>query len=274
MAKKNGHDDSENENVTRFPDPRERKEIEHRLRAANDRLTPKGEPILNLPPTIKNMCIVLLVVHAVIALLDYLPQDWHGTAAVDWHGTAAVDWIIGNFGFYVLRYTGDMPFSWQGIVSPVSHMLLHGGWLHLAVNVTMFAAFGAGLERVIGGRKLVVLFLVTGIIGAFAHALIYMVYGASGSAALFPHPEAPLVGASGGISGLFGGVLMMAHDKGLMGGYKRLAPFVAIWILISLFFGFFGMPGAEGPIAWTTHIGGFVAGLLLYRPVARSKIFN
>lgn len=272
MPNKNGHDDSDNENVTRFPDPRERREAEHRLRAANDRATPKGEPILNLPPMIKALCIALIAVHIPVGILQFLAGDPAHPPANPVYGEI-YGWILDNFGFFVLRYTGDMPFGWQGIVSPVSHMFLHGGWLHLTVNVTMFAAFGAGLERVIGGRKLAALFIATGAIGAFVHAFIYMVYGASGSAALFPHPEAPLVGASGGISGLFGGVLMMANDKGLMGGYKRLVPFVVIWILISVFFGFFGMPGAEGPIAWTTHIGGFIAGLLLYRPVARSKIF-
>jgi membrane associated rhomboid family serine protease len=272
MAKKNGHDDSENENVTRFPDPRERREFEHRLRAANDRAQP-NEPILNLPPMIKALCLALIVVHVPVGFLQFMSGNGEDAAANPVYGQA-YGWVLDNFGFYVRRYTGEMPFGWQGIMSPFSHMLLHGGWLHLAVNVAMMAAFGAGLERVIGGRKLVALFITTGLLGAFVHAAIYMVYGISGSAALFPHPEAPLVGASGGISGLFGGVLMMAHDKGLMGGYKRLLPFIGIWILISVFFGFFGMPGAEGPIAWTTHIGGFVAGLLLYRPVARSKIFG
>lgn len=270
MTNKNGHDDSENQNVTRFPDPRERREVEHRLRAANDRALPKREPILNLPPMVGGLCLALIAVHVPVGILQFLGD---GPANPSVYGQV-YGWILDNLGFLVLRYTGEMPFGWQAIVSPVSHMFLHGGWLHLAVNVAMCAAFGAGLERVIGGKKLAALFLATGIIGAFVHAFVYMVYGVSGSAALFPHPEAPLVGASGGISGLFGGVLMMAHDKGLMGGYRRLAPFIVIWILISVFFGFFGMPGAEGHIAWTTHIGGFVAGLLLYRPVARSKIFT
>jgi membrane associated rhomboid family serine protease len=265
MVKSNGHDESEDPKIARFPDARERQELERRLKAANDRL-PGGEPILNLPPVVKWFCILLILVQVFVQLLLWLPADWHGEAVADW--------LIGNFAFFVLRYTGDMPFGWQGIVSPVSHMLLHGGWLHLGVNVATLAAFGAGLEKTIGGKRLAALFFVTGIIGAFTHTVMYVLYGASGNAMLFPHPEAPLIGASGGISGLFGGILMMAQDRGLMGGYKKLLPFVAIWILISVFFGFFGMPGAEGPIAWTVHIGGFIAGLLLYRPFARSKIFK
>lgn len=263
MSNKNGHDDSEDPKIARFPDARARKEQEHRLKVANDRATP-SEPMLNLPPVIKILCIIIIAIQVLVQLLEWAPADWGGDAAVDW--------IIGNLGFFVLRYTGDMPFGWQGIVSPVSHMFLHGGWLHLSINIATMAAFGAGLERFIGGKRLAILFFVTGILGAATHLVMYKLYGVAGDAALFPHPEAPLVGASGGISGLFGGVLMMAQDRGLMGGYKRLLPFVAIWILISVFFGFFGMPGAEGPIAWTTHIGGFVAGLLLYRPLVRLKV--
>jgi membrane associated rhomboid family serine protease len=86
--------------------------------------------------------------------------------------------------------------------------------------------------------------------------------------------DAPLIGASGGISGLFGAVLMMAQQRGQMGGWRALLPFIAIWILISLFFGYFGMPGAEGPIAWTAHVGGFIAGILIYRPLASSRILR
>ncbi len=264
MAKKNGHDDSEDSNIAKFPDSRERREIERRFRVANDQ-KPPSEPILNLPPMVKWLCVALIAIQAAVWVLELLPDDMHGLDIVDW--------LVGNFGFFVLRYTGGMPFGWQGIVSPVTHMFLHGGWLHLAVNIATLAAFGAGIERTVGSKRLAVLFFATGIIGAFVHAVVYIVYGASGNAALFPHPEAPLVGASGGISGLFGAVLMMAQERGLMGGYAKLLPFVAIWVLISVFFGFFGMPGAEGPIAWTVHIGGFIAGLLLYRPVARSKIF-
>jgi membrane associated rhomboid family serine protease len=256
MSNKNGHDDEEEaSNVHKFPGSREMREIEQRMRVANDR-KPAREPILNLPPVVKWLCLALIVIQAV---LEVMPEQ-------------TAEEVVEALGFYVPRYTGGMPFGWEGAVAPFTHMFLHGGWLHLAVNVLTLAAFGAGIERTIGGKKLTLLFLVTGIIGAFTHVVAFVVYGAASGSGLFQHPEAPLIGASGGISGLFGAVLMMAQDRGLMGGYAKLAPFVVIWIIISLFFGVYGMPGAEGPIAWTTHIGGFIAGLLLYRPVARMKL--
>lgn len=251
MAKKNGHDtednDSEDAKIARFPDARERAEIERRLKAANDR-TPalRGEPAVNLPPTVKALCLTLLTMQLVM----------------EFSAPGVADTLVDNLAFFTGRYTGAMDFGWQGVAAPVTHMLLHGGWLHLAINVATLAAFGAGIEKDIGGPKLGLLFFGTGIFGALTHLLIY------------PDMGAPLIGASGGISGLFGAVLMMAQQRGQMGGWRSLLPFIAVWVLISLFFGFFGMPGAEGPIAWTAHVGGFIAGILLYRPLTGSRIFR
>ena len=257
------HDDEDDKpsNVTPFPDARARSEAA-KLKAANDAAAAraKREPILNVPPTVKALCLLLIVIHAVLDSLQYLhnyipaiPED-------------AKEQVYELFWFMPLQYTGGAPLTLNAYFGPFTYMLLHAGWLHLAVNVGTLLAFGAGLEKEIGGKKLLLLFTVTSIIGAFTHLAVY------------PHGMAPLIGASGGISGLFGGVLMMAHQRGLMGqGYRRLVPFVAVWIIITLFFGYFGMPGTNAPgatstIAWTTHLGGFIAGLLLYKPIAKLKI--
>ena len=70
-----------------------------------------------------------------------------------------------------------------------------------------------------------------------------------------------MVGASGAISGVFGGVLMLMRRVGNLPG---LLPVAVIWIGLIVFFGIFGgMPGAGGEqIAWAAHIGGFIYGLL------------
>jgi membrane associated rhomboid family serine protease len=270
MANKNGHDDSDDPKITRFPDARERREMEHRLKAANDRAT-KSEPILNLPPVIKAICLFLIAVQVPLEILKFMADDRPG-AAEDTYG-AIYDWVINNLGFFVPRYSGDMPFGWQGIVSPFSYMALHGNFLHLGMNLAMFAAFGAGLERGAGGKRLIAIFLTTGVIAAFTHAALYVVSNVLGYPGLFPDPGAPLIGASGGISGVVGAVIVMARDKGLLNDFlkgKITKPVIAI-IASILLLGIFGMPGAGGPIAWMAHLGGFIAGLLLYRPFARLK---
>jgi membrane associated rhomboid family serine protease len=141
-------------------------------------------------------------------------------------------------------------------------MLLHGGWLHLGMNVAMLAAFGSGFERDFGGKKLMLVLLVTGVAGALAHFAFFMT------------AATPLIGASGGISGVIGVCILMMTDKSsrLQGTRISPWPFIAIWIGMALFFGVFGMSGAEGEIAWTTHIGGFVAGLLFYKPLLKLKL--
>ncbi|MDE1151354.1 MAG: rhomboid family intramembrane serine protease [Micavibrio sp.] len=250
MTKTNGtgNHGPEHENdpkIARFPTPAERAEIE-RLKAANDvHNRPKSEPILNIPPVVKGLSMLLI---AMQLLSEFLPEDLK-------------EKMFTSLWFIPANYSGDAPLSISTVLGPFTHMLLHGGWMHLCMNLGMLLAFGSGLEREIGGKRVVVLLLATGVFGAFTHW------------ALFPHDTSPLIGASGGISGLFGAVLMMAHARGQMGdGYGKLVPFIVVWIGISLFFGFFGMPGTSNSIAWTTHIGGFIAGIFLYRPVCRLKI--
>jgi membrane associated rhomboid family serine protease len=80
----------------------------------------------------------------------------------------------------------------------------------------------------------------------------------------FPGSPDPVVGASGAISGVFGGVLMAMRQAGRL---SSLLPVAGIWIALNVFFGVFGgTPGGGGePVAWTAHIGGFVYGLVALR---------
>ncbi len=254
----NHHDDGEHDpKIAKFPTPAERAGIERAKAAAEDArqlaAKPKSEPILNVPPATKYLSGLLILIHVI---LEFLPLEMK-------------ERVLQIGAFLPQLYFTDMPLGnldrIAAVVGPFGHMLLHGGWLHLAMNVFTLMAFGAGLEKEIGGKKFLLIFVLTGLAGAFTH-LAYIAW-------FHPNDLSPLVGASGGISGLFGGVLMMAHGRGLMGeGYSKLLPFIGIWILISLFFGIFGMPGTGAAIAWTTHIGGFIAGLLLYRPIAKMNM--
>jgi membrane associated rhomboid family serine protease len=70
-----------------------------------------------------------------------------------------------------------------------------------------------------------------------------------------------MVGASGAISGLFGGVLRLMQS---LGGLRRLWPLIVLWVGASVLLGLVGFPGVAESIAWVAHIGGFAAGLLLF----------
>lgn len=228
--------ENSDENIRPFPG----KEQRRRLYAANDASSPR-EPVLRLPPAVKILCLLLIGMGVVQQLM---PDDG----------------LTFMLAFVPARYT-DGAFEWAEIFSPVTHLFVHGGWLHIGVNLGMLMAFGAGLEKEIGAKKCLILFFAGGLAGALSHF------------ALAPHSPYPLIGASGAISALFGAVVMMMYRQGALGagGYRRLLPFVLAWIGLSLFFGFFGMPGAGGDIAWATHIGGFLAGLALFDPVSKIK---
>ena len=204
------------------------------------------EAAINLPPAVKALCLILLALTAVLQLSSSPVEER----------------LILEFGLIPARYTGGLPFDWAAVVAPLSHMFLHGGWLHLGVNLGMLMAFGSGIERAVGAKKFLILYFASGLIGALAH-FIFMagdIY--------------PLIGASGAISGLFGAVMMMmkSGQENHGGGGLRLVPMVVVWVAISVFFGVFGLPGQEGQVAWIVHVGGFLGGLLLLKPVAALKI--
>jgi membrane associated rhomboid family serine protease len=238
-------DDPDDSKVTQFPNKKKRREI-LLLRGANDR-EPVREPILNMPPVVKWLSFFIIVV---FLLEQGLP--W----AV---GEERADALIYTLGFVPARYVGDLPLGIGGIVSPVTHLFLHGGWLHIAVNLLSLIAFGAGIEKWLGGKKFLLLFFASGIAGALCHF------------AVSPHLASPMIGASGAISGLFGALLILMKDKGYGQGGK-LWPFILLWVGTTVFFGWSGVPGTDALIAWVAHLGGFAAGLALARPVARMKI--
>ena len=138
------------------------------------------------------------------------------------------------------------------IVSPVTYQFLHGGWVHVGVNMLSLAAFGAPVERILGPRRFLAFYICAGIVAGFIHVAFNM------------DSTDPVVGASGAISGVFGGVLMLLRSAGRM---SSLLPVAGIWIALNVVFGIFGgTPGAGGePVAWLAHIGGFVFGLAAIR---------
>lgn len=196
------------------------------------------QPILRLPPAVKILCGVIVLCFLVQQVLPADMQD----AAVFWGG------------FIPARYTGALDFGLAALWTPFTYMLLHSGWMHLGINLGMLMAFGAGIEMQRGRRMLLLVFIGSGLGGALFQTLFY------------PMDMSPMIGASGGISGLFGAALMEMVSRGgegtpLSARMRQLLPFAAVWVVISVFFGITGMPGEDSPVAWAAHIGGFFAGL-------------
>ena len=195
-----------------------------------------GERAINLPPAVLWLIGINVAVHLLRMLL---------TEEADTN-------LILSFGLVPAAYTGGSQDLLSQVAAPITYQFLHGGWMHLVINMVTLAAFGAPVERLLGVRRFILFYLSAGIVAAFVQVL------------LFPDSTDPVIGASGAISGVFGAVLMLMR---YVGSLPSLYPVAGIWIALNLFFGLFGgMPGSGGEqIAWAAHIGGFVYGLLAIR---------
>jgi membrane associated rhomboid family serine protease len=145
-------------------------------------------------------------------------------------------------------------------------MFLHGGWLHLIGNMWFLRLFGNNVEDSMGRLRFLAFYLVCGVAAAMAQVL---------SA---PSSIMPMVGASGAISGVMGGYLVL---------YPRVRVFTLVplgifvtsvalpawamigyWILLQVLGGL-GSTTEAGGVAFWAHVGGFAAGALLIRIFAR-----
>jgi membrane associated rhomboid family serine protease len=148
----------------------------------------------------------------------------------------------------------------------VTHQFLHAGWAHLLLNVVFLAWVGRYVEWIGGRWGLATLFLVGGIAGAAVQV------------AASPMSGVPVVGASGAISAVFGAyAAIFARGQAtarrvlgvdIPGEALNLLWLAASWIGLQLLIGYVFNTAGTGIAIWA-HIGGFLTGLLLGRPLAR-----
>ena len=159
--------------------------------------------------------------------------------------------------------TIPLPF-WSTLLTS---MFLHGGWMHLGGNMLYLWIFGDNLEKVMGAARFVIFYLVCGLAASFAHI------------AFGPGSSTPAVGASGAISGVLGGYLVLFPRNRVRvltrGGIVSVPAIVVLgfWILIQLLSGVGSMARTSetGGVAYMAHIGGFVAGLVLVKLMASPR---
>ncbi len=172
---------------------------------------------------------------------------------------------------------GFIPARWSGAVmagsavpaflTPLSATLVHAGLLHLGLNLLILVWCGTQVERVLGSRATVFLYVVSAYTAAVAQWLVE------------PHAAAPMVGASGAISGIIGAfALSFGQQKQIVKSQwlNRMLNalwLLAAWIVLQLMTG--ALAGFEGVlIATPAHVGGFLSGLLLQRPLLMWRYRN
>jgi membrane associated rhomboid family serine protease len=227
----------------------------------------RRQPAFNLPPVIVALSAIMIAVHVV---RYFLPQD-------------ADLYVLLWSAFLPARYsnvpglTGVLPGGLGAdIWTFVTYAFLHGDVLHIGVNLIWFLAFGSAVAWRFGAFRFLVFSAVTAAAGALAHLVTHL------------GDVAPLVGASAAVSGAMAAAVRFAFETGgPLGPWRSSGPeafrvpasplshalrnrqvlvFLGVWFLLNLLFGLTNAlsGAAPGSIAWEAHVGGFLAGLLLF----------
>lgn len=149
-------------------------------------------------------------------------------------------------------------------ITLISSMFMHGGWAHLGGNMLYLWIFGDNLENRMGHMRYLGFYLLTGIIASLAYVLSTYIFG--------DDPLVPSLGASGAISGVLGGYISLFPTRRvtvLIFWFITRVPAIVVlglWILLQIVSGIGALgEAATGGVAYSAHIAGFIAGLLLIR---------
>ena len=202
--------------------------------------------ILRSAPMTLGIAIVTAIVSLIVTLLDLEPH------AALYAGLVPARASLG--------FAGDTPGLAPVILTPLTATLIHGGIFHLVMNLIMLVYTGAATERAVGARGIAVLYVV----GAYAAAL----------AQWLPDPQsvAPMIGASGAASAVLGAYAMLygrgrARNVGPVPARLVQAVWLAVaWAVLNLLIAAVAVRSGLN-LAAAAHIGGFIAGLVLVRPL-------
>jgi membrane associated rhomboid family serine protease len=169
--------------------------------------------------------------------------------------------FIEQWGMVPLRIVaGSDP---QRLVTVLSSMFMHGGWMHLIGNMWFLYIFGANVEDALGKPRYLFFYLLCGMAGAAAQI------------AVDPWSKIPMIGASGAIAGVLGGYLSLFPRARIL----TLVPififlqimtlpavlFIVLWFAFQALEGMAALGSQGGGTAWWAHIGGFLIGVAMVR---------
>jgi membrane associated rhomboid family serine protease len=153
----------------------------------------------------------------------------------------------------------------------LTSMFLHGSWLHLLGNMWFLYLFGNNIEDSMGHLRFALFYVLTGVVAALAQVM------------LDPAAATPMVGASGAISGVMGGYLVLYPRVRIFTfvpiGFFFMSFKLPAWTMLIYWFvlqalgGLTALSGAKaGGVAFAAHVGGFIAGMLLVKLFAEREM--
>jgi membrane associated rhomboid family serine protease len=159
----------------------------------------------------------------------------------------------------------------------ITSMFMHGGLAHIFGNMLFLWIFGDNIEDRLGHLRYAVFYLVCGILAGLAHVFSSVALAGEHEASLL----IPSLGASGAISGVLGGYILLFPTRRVTVIISWIVTQVPAFIAIGLWFvfqlisglGVLGSGSQTGGVAYGAHIGGFIAGLILITPfmIGRSR---
>lgn len=189
---------------------------------------------MKLTPVVKSIFIANIIVFALTFLLN-------------------VEDIFMKFGLFSVLSENFEPHQF------VSHMFLHGGMLHIMMNMFLFITFGPICEKYLGSVKFLIFYLVAGLVAATTFM------------AINPHTDGPMVGASGAVFGVFFLYSMMNLNTDLYLFFilrmkaKHIAVAMLAWEI------FAGITQPEDHTAHFAHVGGALTGILMGLSIRHQK---
>src|SRR5580765_8086554 len=181
------------------------------------------------------------------------------TTGVDITGVQIIRDSLGHTG-EIHHYPTPLPVYFNFL----SSMFMHGGIAHIFGNMLFLFIFGDNLENVIGHVRYAVFYLLCGLAAALGQII------------LAPDSVIPMLGASGAISGVLGGYMLLFPNRPVRAiifySLTTVPAYVAIgiWIVYQIVLGYL-TPSSGGGVAYAAHIGGFIAGLVLIKIFAIGK---
>jgi membrane associated rhomboid family serine protease len=224
------------------------------------------EPIFNVPAVVVGVLAALVLIHVVRVYVLSVEAD---------------SLFVWNFAFVPARYewskllASGWEYGWS-IWTFVTYAFIHADITHLGFNAVWLVAFGTAVARRFGNVRFLAFFALTAVAGALAHLITHT------------GDLAPMIGVSASISGAMGAAARFAFQLGgPLGSWRandedayrmpaapllvalrdpRVIGFVGAWFGLNLLFGLgsLSLVGEDQSVAWQAHVGGFLAGLLLF----------
>lgn len=189
--------------------------------------------------------------------MQTLPTEWQ-------------EWVMMHYGMVPLRYSHpDMAVAFElqpdGYLSAITGLFLHDGWLHIMINICFLWIFADNVEDRMGHVRFILFYLLCGI--ASMAMQWYFV----------PDIAVPVIGASGAIAGVLAAYFFLYPYAKVVVWIPILflpifvnvpaATFLGIWVIWQLYEAttYIVFHQTQMTVAWWAHLGGFIAGIVLYR---------